>query len=620
MANLVNLERVSKAYGVQRLLDGVSLGVGESERIGVVGRNGTGKTTLLNVIAGSEPPDEGRVARNRGLRVGMLTQHDDLDPDLEVLRSVVGDRPEHEWRSDRRIRDILSGLLADVASGQQVGTLSGGERRRTAMARLLVNEHDLLLLDEPTNHLDIEVTDWLARHLTSRREALVVVTHDRWFLDEVATTTWEITDGQVVSYEGGYAAYTLAKAERARLADATESKRQNLLRKELAWLHRQPKARTGKSKYRVDAAAELVANEPAPRDSLELAKLVSSRLGKTVVDVHDVDVVRGDRTLLEHLDWQLGPGDRIGVVGVNGAGKTSLLRVLAGEDEPTRGKVIHGRTVSLGHLSQGLGVLDPSEQVLDAVEGIRKSVRLAPDVRPGAVGRRPVPTSGGELSATSLLERFGFRGDRLRTRVGDLSGGERRRLEFLALLLHEPNVLLLDEPTNDLDIETLQVIEDLLDNWPGSLLVVTHDRYFLERVSDSIWALLGDGRFGMLPGGVEEYLRRRGAQSAHGIDGGAASSAGTASVRSPVSRSAAGAKGSGDRPNATEQRELKKELARVERRIGRLGQRETELHGLLAQHAEDYERLMELDAELRTVVAEKDELETRWLELGEELV
>jgi ABC transport system ATP-binding/permease protein len=595
--NLVNLERVDKAYGVRPLLAGVSLGVAEGERIGVVGRNGDGKTTLLRLLARTEQPDAGRITHASGLRVGMLAQQDAL-VGATVADAVLPGRSVDEAVRDRRVRDVLAGLLADVPLDRSMSGLSGGELRRVSLARVLVGEHDLLLLDEPTNHLDIEVTDWLARTLVARPEALVVVTHDRWFLDAVCTQTWEVEGGEVSSYEGGYAAYVLAKAERMRLADTVESRRQNLLRKELAWLRRGAPARTSKPKFRLDAASALIEDEPPPRDSVGLAKFATTRLGKTVLDLEDVDIVRGPRTLLSRLTWQLGPGERIGLVGVNGSGKTSLLRVLSGDDPPSAGRLVTGRTVSLAHLSQSLEGLDLSDRVQASVEDIRRVIKLAPtNVRPGAVGRRPVPTSGPEVSAVSLLERFGFRGDALSARIGDLSGGERRRLQLLRLLIAEPNVLLLDEPTNDLDIDTLQVIEDYLDAWPGSLVVVSHDRYFLERVCDTVLALMGDGSLAMLPGGVEEYLARRRSEPAP---------AGATPSAAPPSAS-----------DAAELRAAKKELARLERQLSKLTAREEQLHADLAAHASDYEKLMKLDEELRLVVAEREELETRWLELAD---
>ncbi len=491
--NLVNLERVSKAYGVRPLLTEVSLGIGGQDRIGVVGRNGDGKTTLLRVMTGLEEPDTGRVSRQRGLLVGFLHQGDELRDSHTVREAVLGGRSDHEWAADARLREIVTELLAGVELDRAVLGLSGGERRRCALAALLLGDHQLIVLDEPTNHLDVEAVAWLADHLRRRPGALVVVTHDRWFLDAVCDQTWEVHDGAVDVYDGGYAAFVLAKAERQRQATATEGRRQNLVRKELAWLRRGPPARTSKPKFRIEAATSLIDDVPPPRDRLELARFATQRLGKDVIDLEDVDLVRGERTLLSRATWRLGPGDRVGVVGVNGAGKTSVLSLVSGALAPDRGKVRHGRTVALQHLTQEVDDLPPDDRVLATVEGIRRVTR----------------TATGEVTASAMLERFGFTGDKLTARLGDLSGGERRRFQLLRLLLTEPNVLLLDEPTNDLDIETLNVLEDFLDDWPGTLVVVSHDRYFLERVTDSVWALLGDGLVSMLPGGVEEYLERR---------------------------------------------------------------------------------------------------------------
>ncbi|MGI8899728.1 MAG: ABC-F family ATP-binding cassette domain-containing protein, partial [Nocardioides sp.] len=470
VANLVSLERVHKSYGVRPLLEDVSLGVGAGERTGVVGRNGDGKTTLLRLLSGLEEPDMGRVSRNRGLHLGNLAQVDDLDPASTVREEVLGDRADHEWAADARTREVVEVLLSGVDLDRLVEGLSGGERRRCSLARLLLGEHDMVVLDEPTNHLDVEAVAWLARHLVRRTSALVVVTHDRWFLDEVAQSTWEVHDGVVDVYEGGYAAFVLAKAERMRQASASESRRANLMRKELAWLRRGAPARTSKPKFRMDAASVLIEGEPPPRDRFELQRFATQRLGKDVIDLEDIDLVRGSRTLLSGATWRLGPGDRVGLVGVNGAGKTSVLRLLAGEIDPTAGRVRTGRTVALEHLTQDLDDIDPEEWVLPSVERVKRVTRVA----------------GGEITATSMLERFGFTGDRLTTRVGDLSGGERRRFQMLRLLLSAPKVLLLAEPTNDLDIETLTVLEDFLDGWPGTLVVVSHDRYFLERVCDSV--------------------------------------------------------------------------------------------------------------------------------------
>jgi len=587
--NLVSLEKVSKSYGIRPLLAEVSLGIGAGQRIGVVGRNGDGKTTLLRVLGGLEGPDDGRVTRNRGLHLGYLTQGDDLDPAATVRHAVLGDKQDHEWAADADTREVVEVLLAGVSLDRVVEGLSGGERRRCSLARLLLEEHDLIVLDEPTNHLDVEAVSWLARHLVRRTSALVVVTHDRWFLDAVCDTTWEVHDGVVDSYEGGYAAFVLSKAERQRQAAASESRRQNLMRKELAWLRRGAPARTSKPKFRIDAANELIEDEPAPRDRLELQRFATQRLGKDVVDLEDVDLVRGEKTLLRHATWRLGPGDRVGLVGVNGAGKTSVLRLLAGTLEPAAGRVRRGRTVALEHLTQQLDEIDPEERVLASVEGIKRVTRLAP--------------GAGEITATSMLERFGFTGDRLTARVGDLSGGERRRFQMLRLLLTEPNVLLLDEPTNDLDIETLNVLEDFLDGWPGTLVVVSHDRYFLERVCDSVWALMDDGQVSMLPRGVDEYLERREAALR------APAAASTSS--SPDAVPAAG--------SAQEQREAKKALQRVEKQLAKIADQEQVLHEQMAAAATDYERLASLGEQLNALTEEKDTLELEWLEAAEQL-
>ena len=493
MANLLNLERVSKSYGIRPLLTDVSLGVAAGERIGIVGRNGDGKTTLLRVMTGEEEPDGGRVSRQRGLPIGYLRQTDDFSDTHTVRDVVLGGRSDHEWAADASLREIVTVLLAGVELDRAVSGLSGGERRRCSLAGLLIGEHDLIVLDEPTNHLDVEAIAWLAAHLAARTSALVVVTHDRWFLDEVCQQTWEVHDGVVDAYEGGYAAFVLAKAERQRQAAASEVRRQNLVRKELAWLRRGAPARTAKPKFRIDAANALIEDVPPPRDRLELQRFATQRLGKDVIDVEDVDLTRGDRVLLDHATWRLGPGDRVGIVGVNGAGKTSVLSLISGELAPQVGRVKRGRTVVLQSLGQNVDFQDPESRVLATVESIKRVTK----------------TVDGEVTASSLLERFGFTGDKLTARLGDLSGGERRRFQLLRLLLTEPNVLLLDEPTNDLDIETLNVLEDFLDGWPGTLVVVSHDRYFLERVTDSVWALLGDGQISMLPRGVDEYLERR---------------------------------------------------------------------------------------------------------------
>ncbi|WP_214108033.1 ABC-F family ATP-binding cassette domain-containing protein [Acrocarpospora catenulata] len=594
--NLVNLESVSHAYGPKPLLTGVSLGVEEGDRIGVVGRNGGGKTTLISIIAGRLKPDTGRVTHTRNLRVGVLGQRDEFAAEATVRELVLGDRPEHEYAGDARIREILANLLGDIELAAQAGALSGGERRRTALARLLVGDDDLLVLDEPTNHLDIEAIAWLAGHLAARRSALVVVTHDRWFLDAVSTRTWEVVDGSVERYDGGYAAYVLAKAERSRLAQAAEERRQNLMRKEIAWLRRGPPARTSKPKFRINAAEALIADVPPPRETVELLKFASARLGKTVYDLEDVTLHAGGPgagpLVLDRCTWQFGPGDRIGLIGVNGSGKSTVLRLLSGSVSPDSGRLVEGRTVKLAHLSQELAELDPAARVLETVEEIRKYV---------TVGKK-------EWSASQLLERLGFRGEAQWKVIGDLSGGERRRLQLLRLIMDEPNVLLLDEPTNDLDIETLTELEDLLDGWPGTLVVVSHDRYFLERVSDRTVALLGDGRLSMLPGGVDEYLTRRAAGTAQ-----SARAATTTPAPAPTAAPAPAGL------SAKEQRELQKELNRLERQLDKLAERETLVHAQMAEAASDFERLAKLGTELREIASQRESTELDWMDVAERL-
>jgi ABC transport system ATP-binding/permease protein len=584
MANLVNLEAVSKSYGIRPLLSGVSLGVDEGDRIGVVGLNGGGKTTLLEVLAGSEAPDTGRVSHNRGLRGAVLTQRIEL-PEQGSVRHVVldplGVSSEYEWAADPRVRGVLDGLgITALGLDRPVAGLSGGERRRVALAATLVPELDLVMLDEPTNHLDVEGVRWLAEHLLARRCAVVVVTHDRWFLDTVCTRTWEVTAGRVDGYDGGYADWVYARAERLRLAGAAEDRRRNLARKELAWLRRGPPARSSKPRYRIEAAEALIADVPPPRDNVELLAFARRRLGRTVLELEDVTVTIAGRRLLDAETWRVGPGDRIGLVGINGSGKTTLLRLLAGELAPDDGRRVRGQTVFLAHLHQELEDLPESLRVLEAVEEVASRITL---------GRR-------ELSASQLAERLGFPASRQWTLVGELSGGERRRLQLTRLLMAEPNVLLLDEPTNDLDIDTLQQLEDLLDGWPGSLVVVSHDRYFVDRVCDTVVALLGDGRITHLPGGIEEYLARR--ESA------------PASISEPQPSSAAP-------KEAAQLRGARKELARLERQLDRLAGREAQLQQQITQQAADPVAFRELDGELRLVLAAKNDLETRWLEVAD---
>jgi ABC transport system ATP-binding/permease protein len=584
-APLVTLETATKGYGPRPLLDGVSLGVAAGDRIGVVGRNGAGKTTLLEALAGRAELDSGRATRARGLRLGYLPQAEDLAG--EVTELVFGSLPEHEWAGDLRSRSVIAALLECIDLNARAERMSGGERRRVALAALLRGDHDLLLLDEPTNHLDIDAIRWLAGYLRDHGRAFVVVTHDRWFLDAVTERTWEVADGRVHSYEGGYSAYVLARAERARIAEAADQRRRNLLRKELAWLRRGPPARTSKPKFRIEAATALTEGVPAPRDSVELSRLATARLGKTVIEVEDATVRAGGRALLDDVTWRLGPGDRVGVVGVNGSGKTTLLRLLAGDLPKTighnatgsdaiavDGQVVRGKTVRIGFLTQEPPAIDPGLRALEAAEQVRRSVRIGD--REIAVGR--------------LLDRLGLRGDRQWVPVAELSGGERRRLQLM---------MVLDEPTNDLDIDTLTELEDLLDGWPGSLVVVSHDRYFLERVTDHVVALI-DGALPFLPGGVDEYLDRIDRQR------GRVSEPPPSGPGSPASASA-------------RQRAARKELDRLERQLARLSGQEAELTAALAEHASDYAKLIELGARLRVVEEQKAGLEDRWLTVAEEI-
>jgi len=732
-ANLVNLEGAVKAYGPRLLLDHVSAGVTAGDRIGVVGRNGAGKSTLLAVLGGREALDAGRATRTRDLRIGMLPQRSELAGSVASL--VVGDRPQHEWAASPRTRSVLAALLSGVDLASPAERLSGGESRRVALAAVLIGEHDLLLLDEPTNHLDVEAIDWLAQHLAQRGEALVVVTHDRWFLDAVCNRTWELAGGRLHGYDGGYAAYVLARAERQRITEATDRRRRNLLRKELAWLRRGPPARTSKPRFRVEAANALIGTEPPPRDGVELARLATARLGKTVIDASDVTVTAGQRVLLDDVTWQLGPGDRVGLIGPNGSGKSTLLDLLAGPDDPAAdppgapdappdladapadladapadlvdapddlddlaptpsdlaadpsdlagapddlvdrpnvdgnrrgssglrphsgqtdgggeagaggglrvtGRITRGKTVRLGYLRQTDTDLDPSLTPREAVTEVHGTLESAQ----------------GAAAASQLLDRLGLRGDTQWTPAGDLSGGERRRLQLLRLLAGEPNVLFLDEPTNDLDVDTLTELEDLLDGWPGSLVLVSHDRYFLERVTDHVLALLGDGRLSYLPGGIDEYLRLRlepdGAGQSRAARGGVSrpasggsgppgsgppgsgppgsgppgsgspspGSPGPGSVGNGPGGGAALSTGSGKAAppgSAAVQRAARKEMQRLERQIDRLTSREAELTAELAEHTSDYVRLTELGAELRGVQDQKTRLEDQWLQAAE---
>ncbi|AEK37400.1 hypothetical protein CVAR_2049 [Corynebacterium variabile DSM 44702] len=616
--NLINLENVDKSYGLKTLLDGVSIGVNSGDRIGVVGLNGGGKSTLIRILAGLDTVDSGRVSRNNNLRMAVVSQDSDLpgttvgEAVLSGLTGASGTLETHEWASDPRIRDVLEGIgVNDLGDGAGMDTplegLSGGERRRVGIAAALVRDLDLVILDEPTNHLDVEGVEWLAQHLLHRRCALVVVTHDRWFLDTVATTTWEVHDGTVDVFEGGYNDWTFARAERARQADAEEQRRANLARKELAWLRRGAPARTSKPRYRIEAAEALIKNVPAPRDNVELMSFATKRLGKKVIELEDATVTTPPpeaRVLVDDLTWRLAPGERIGLVGVNGSGKTTLLRTLAGEYPLAAGKRIEGRTVEIGWLRQELEDLDGERRLLDAVEDVATRVEIG----------------GKELTASQLAERLGFSAKRQRTPIRDLSGGERRRLQLTRVLMAEPNVLLLDEPTNDLDIDTLQELESLLDGWAGTLVVISHDRYLIERICDSTWALFGDGKLTNLPGGIQQYLDRRRELIAAPAAPSAPSSA------SPGQDAASGtASGAASSPglSAQEDRELKKELNALERKMQKLSAKVDTLTAKLADAAMpadgniDTALLADLDRELQGVRSEHDDCEMRWLEVAE---
>ena len=617
--NLINLENVDKSYRLKTLLDGVSLGVNSGDRIGVVGLNGGGKSTLIRILAGLDTVDSGRVSRNNNLRMAVVSQDSDLpgttvgEAVLSGLTGASGTLETHEWASDPRIRDVLEGIgVNDLGDGAGMDTplegLSGGERRRVGIAAALVRDLDLVILDEPTNHLDVEGVEWLAQHLLHRRCALVVVTHDRWFLDTVATTTWEVHDGTVDVFEGGYNDWTFARAERARQADAEEQRRANLARKELAWLRRGAPARTSKPRYRIEAAEALIKNVPAPRDNVELMSFATKRLGKKVIELEDATVATPPpepRVLVEDLTWRLAPGERIGLVGVNGSGKTTLLRTLAGEYPLAAGKRIEGRTVDIGWLRQELEDLDGERRLLDAVEDVATRVEIG----------------GKELTASQLAERLGFSAKRQRTPIRDLSGGERRRLQLTRVLMAEPNVLLLDEPTNDLDIDTLQELESLLDGWAGTLVVISHDRYLIERICDSTWALFGDGKLTNLPGGIQQYLDRR----RELIAAPAAPSSASPGLDAATGTASGSASGAPSSPglSAQEDRELKKELNALERKMQKLSAKVETLTAKLADAASpadgniDTALLADLDRELQGVRSEHDDCEMRWLEVAE---
>jgi ATP-binding cassette subfamily F protein uup len=579
--NLVNLEGISKAFDIRPLLTKVSIGVSEGDRIGIVGRNGAGKSTLMKIIAGLESADEGRVTQGNSVRVGMLSQVDLADKNATVGDLVIGDRAKHEWASDPKIREVFTGLFGgfdDHLFERVFVTLSGGEKRRVGLAKLLIDELDLIMLDEPTNHLDVEGVDWLAEHLNARKDlAVLVVTHDRWFLDAVTDRTWEVVGGALEEYDGGYSAYVLAKAERARQTSAMDARRNQLIRKELAWLRRGAPAQTVKPKFRVDAANELISSEPAPRDKSELLKFALNRLGRTVLEYQHAKITAGDKELISELTWNIGPGDRFGIVGINGAGKTTLMRTMAAELEVAAGKLVTGITVKVAFLTQHLDELDPTWRVLEAVENVANHIEIG---------------KGRTLSASQLCERLGFDRDGQWTPVGDLSGGEKRRLQLTRLLMDSPNVLLLDEPTNDFDIETLTELEDLLDSFGGTLIVISHDRYFLERVCDRFVGLLGDGQLRDLPRGVDQYLEDR----ARALRGG--SSQGEKKVSS-----------------AQTERLLKKDLARVERQITKAREKLVTLKSEQSEASFDANRLLEITAEITSIEAELVQREEEWLEI-----
>ncbi len=579
----MNIEEVSKAFDIRPLLDRVSLGVSEGDRIGIVGRNGSGKSTLMKIIAGVEAPDSGRVTKSNSSRIGILAQVDTASADATVGDVVIGKREKHEWASDPKIREIFTGLFGgfdDHLFERVFASLSGGEKRRVGLAKLLIDDLDLILLDEPTNHLDVEGVAWLAEHLNSRKDlAVLVITHDRWFLDAVTDRTWEVVFGKVEEYDGGYSAFVLAKAERARQANAMDARRNNLIRKELAWLRRGAPARTSKPKFRVEAANELISAEPAPRDSTELLKFALNRLGNTVFELHHAQIQAGEKELIHELTWNIGPGDRIGIVGINGAGKTTLMRTLAGQLKLASGKLVTGITVKIAFLTQHLDELDPTWRLLESVEKVATHVEIG---------------KGRTLSASQLCERLGFDRDAQWTPVGDLSGGERRRLQLTRLLMDSPNVLLLDEPTNDFDIETLTELEDLLDSFGGTLIVISHDRYFLERACDRFYGLLGDKSLRDLPRGVDQYLELRATNSIEQVSD-------TPKVSSVSS--------------AAEQRQLKKDLMRVERQVEKGKERMAQLKLELEAAAFNSEKLLEISAELAKVESELAAREEEWLEI-----
>ena len=588
MAHLLGAQSISHSFPNREVFDSVTIGIAEGDRIGVVGRNGDGKSTLIKILSRQLVPDSGNVTYRGNLRVGFLTQTDVFDPELSVAKVVVGDGPEYEWAADPKIRDVLGGLVADLDWEQSVGTLSGGQLRRVALARLLAGDHDVIMLDEPTNHLDVDGVNWLANHLKTRWNAssggLLVITHDRWFLDAVCNTTWEVVSGRIEPFSGGYAAYVQQRAERSRQQAAIDARRRNLLRKELAWLGRGAPARTAKPKFRIDAALELIGNEPPPRDAIELSKLATARLGKDVVDLEDVSYQTPDgKEIFKDITLRLGPADRIGLVGSNGAGKTTLIKLLTGAIAPTSGRVKIGKTVKFAQLSQDVSELDQHAE--DRIFNMIKREKTT-----FVVGKKEIPTG-------QLVEQLGFKSEELQTPIKDLSGGQRRRFQLLRLMFTEPNVLILDEPTNDLDTDMLAAIEDLLDIWPGTLIVVSHDRYLLERVTDNQYGLLGDGKVRHLPGGVDQYLQLKRPKK-------------TSEPKKVQSQELTGG----------ERRNLEKESARLERLIAKLESQLTQVHlELAAADQSDYEVLSGLSAKESGIRSEIELSEQSWLEVAQKL-
>lgn len=602
MAHLLGAEALHLEFPTKVVFDGVSLGVDEGDRIGVVGRNGDGKSSLLAMLAGRLEPDSGRVTVRSGVRVGVLDQADTLDDALTVRESVVGDRPEHDWAGDARVREVISGLLGEIEWDGPVTGLSGGQRRRVALAALLAADHDVLFLDEPTNHLDVEAIAWLADHIKRRwpanQGAMLVVTHDRWFLDEVCTRTWEVHDRIVEPFEGGYAAYILQRVERDRQSAAIEARRKNLARKELAWLRRGAPARTSKPKFRIDAANELISDVPEIRDKTELQSLAVSRLGKDVVDLLDASVAYDGREVLHPVEWRIAPGERTGILGVNGAGKSTLLGLVSGEVTPTSGRVKRGKTVQVATLSQRMDELD--EHLGDPVRVVISGLRTTYTFGTGSKAQ--------DLTPGQLLERMGFQSAQLSTPVKDLSGGQKRRLQLLLILLQQPNVLILDEPTNDLDTDMLAAIEDLLDSWPGTLLVVSHDRYFIERVTDQQYAILG-GHLRHLPGGVDEYLRLR-----------ARSLSERSETKRPAEADAPAAASASPALSGAELRAAQKEVTALERRLEKLEAQIAAARTALADHDQsDYVGLGAEMARISDLEKERDGVEERWFELTEHI-